>query len=58
MFFIKNTEFITNNKIPNKYGNFRKRSEETQIAIASVSVFEFFGIDFVSVFSVTVSISV
>jgi hypothetical protein len=38
IFFLKNTKFISDGKIPNKNGNFRKRSEETQ----TVSVSEFF----------------
>jgi hypothetical protein len=38
--FSENTEFITDGKIPNKNGNFRKRSEETQTV--SVSDSEFF----------------
>jgi hypothetical protein len=38
--FSENTEFITDGKIPNKNGNFRKRPEETQTV--SVSDSEFF----------------
>jgi hypothetical protein len=38
--FLKNTEFITDSKIPNKNVNFRKRAEENQTV--SVSDSEFF----------------
>jgi hypothetical protein len=54
IFFWKNTEFIIDGKIPNKNGNFRKRSEEAQ----TISDSDFVSTDFVSVFSVTVSVFV
>jgi hypothetical protein len=39
--FLKNTEFISDGKIPNKSGNLRKRSKETKTVFISKFLYRF-----------------